>query len=89
MIYDRTVETDPKAFLALCRGSTDERVVNAMTLLDMHVCGCIWCEMLGDRTGREPPGPRVVSAYCAAVFVKGKLDPEMAERLMVAAAEAP
>jgi hypothetical protein len=64
---------DPKTFIAACRyavgcdefqvmtgglaASPAERIRRALSALDSYVCGCMWCEMLGDRSSRTPPGP--------------------------------
>jgi hypothetical protein len=95
---------DPKTFIAACRyavgcdefqvttgglaASPAERIRRALSALDSYVCGCMWCEMLGDRSSRTPPGPVVVSAHCAARVVHGLLDDELAQRLMCAALDA-
>lgn len=66
-----------------------ERIRRAFSALDSYVCGCLWCEMLGDRSSRTPPGARVVSAHCAARMVSALLGEQLSQRLMRVCAEIP
>lgn len=97
------VTVQPNHFLTTCRvavGCDDvspkrgglvagdgERILRALSALESYACGCLWCEMLGDRTDRKPPGPRVLSAACAARVVHDLLGDELARRLMRVAAD--
>ena len=72
----------PNIFLLACRtarlryGLTPtekEAIDQALEAIKTYCCGCLWCSQLGDKSDRTPPGPRVLSAYCAAMRVSALL----------------